>query len=82
MFLGQLELILSKLTAHSETTFNENAIIAKVLAKLRKGFDSVLETWEVTPAADKNLKTLTLRLLSTESRLKQQAKAHNEFIAV
>jgi hypothetical protein len=80
-FLGQLELILSKLTARGDTTFNENAVIAKVLAKLPEGFDSVLATWEVTPAADKNLKTLTLRLLSTESGIKQRAEAQSNSVA-
>ena len=50
--------------------FNKNAVIAKVLAKLPEDFDSVLATWEVMPIVDKNLKTLTLQLLSMVSRIK------------
>jgi len=41
-FLSQLEFLMSKLAARGNTTFSDKAVIAKVLAKLPSGFDSLL----------------------------------------
>jgi len=76
-FLGQLELITSKLAARGDTTFSDKAVIAKVLAKLPSGFDSLLAAWEVTPVAERTLETLTLRLLTQESRMKQRVESES-----
>ena len=52
-FLGKLKVIISQLAAHGDTTFNDDAIISKILCSLPDSFDSLLPAWRMQPSASK-----------------------------
>jgi hypothetical protein len=72
-FLGKLEVIISQLAARGDTTFNDDAVISKILCSLPDSFDSLLPAWRMQPSASKTLENLTIQLLHTESLHKVRA---------
>lgn len=69
-FVGKLDVIVQQLASRGDTTFNEQAVISKILCNLPEGFDSLIPAWRMQPCASKTLDNLTLQLLQTESTLK------------
>ena len=74
-FLGKIEVIISQLAAHGDTTFNNDAVISKILCSLHANFDSLLPAWRMQPSASKTLENLTIQLLHTEYLHKVRAKS-------
>ena len=66
-FLGKLKVIISQLAARGDTTFNDDAVISKILCSLPDSFDSLPPLWRMQPSASKTLENLTIQLLHTES---------------
>ena len=59
-FLGKIEVIISQLVARGDTTFNNDAVISKILCSLLDSFDSLLPAWRMQPSASKTLENLTI----------------------
>jgi len=59
-FVGKLDVIIQQLASRGDTTFNEQAIISKILCNLPGGFNSLIPAWGMQPAASKTLDNLTL----------------------
>ena len=74
-FLGKIEVITSQLAARGDTTFDDDAVIFKILCSLPDNFDSLLPAWRMQPSASKTLENLTIQLLHTEYLHKVRAKS-------
>jgi hypothetical protein len=72
-FLGKLNIIISQLAAREDTTFNDDAVISKILCSLPDSFDSLLPVWRMQPSASKTLENLIIQLLHTKSLHKVRA---------
>ena len=59
-FLGKIEVIISQLAANGDTTFNEDAVISKILCSIPDSLDSLLPAWRMQPSASKTLENLTI----------------------
>lgn len=77
-FVSNIEVIVNQLAGRGDTTFTEQAIIAKIMSSLPVGYDNVLSAWDTTPEASKTLDTFTLRMYQQEARLKTRQKTSNE----
>ena len=71
-FIASLNLILSELTALGDDTFTEDTMISKLLSSLPEGFDHFLTSWESTPATERTLLNLKLRLIKEEQKIKKR----------
>lgn len=74
-YLGDIDVIITQLTSRGDQTFNDNAVIAKILCNLPASYDHFLSNWSIMPAVDKTLDNLTLHLLTIEERLKSRVEA-------
>ena len=71
-FVGKLDAIVQQLAARGNVTFNEQAVISKILSNLSGGFDSLIPAWRMQPIAPKTLDNFTLQSLQIESTLKSR----------
>lgn len=71
-FIASLNLILSELTALGNDTFTDDTMISKLLSSLTEGFDHFLTSWESTPAAERTLLNLKLRLIKEERKIQKR----------
>jgi hypothetical protein len=74
-FLGKIEVIVSQLASRGDTTFNDQAVMAKILCNLSGGFDSLIPAWRMQLEVAKTLDNLTLQLLMTEGIIKNRTDA-------
>ena len=73
-FIGEIELIVCKLKGLGDTTFNETAVMTKILCNLPGRFDGFLSAWDGVDTASKTLSNLSARLLREETRHKEREK--------
>ena len=74
-FLGKIKVIVSQFASRGDTTFNDQAIMAKILCNLPGEFDSLISAWRMQPEATKILDNLTFQLLMTEGMIKSRTNA-------
>lgn len=74
-FLGRLQLIVTQVESRGDKTFNEQAVVSKILCNLPSSFDMLIPAWRMQVDASKTLTNLTLQLLQTEGTLKTRADA-------
>ena len=74
-FFGKIEVIVSKLASWRDTTFNDQAVMAKILCNLPEGFNSLIPIWRMQPEATKTLDNLILQLLMTKGMIKSRTNA-------
>jgi hypothetical protein len=57
-------------------TFDDQAVISKILCNLPSSFDGLLPAWRMQPAGSKTLDNLTLQLLSIKSTMKSRSDSN------
>jgi hypothetical protein len=76
--ISSITLLVSQLKNLGDTTFNERAIMTRILSSLPKTYNPLITAWNLLPKAQQSLETLKLKLLEEEECLNDQNKVKEE----
>jgi hypothetical protein len=71
-FISSITMIVHQLKNLGDTTFNDRAVMVRILGSLPKVYGHFVTAWNMLPQAQQSLELLKQRLLEEEERLKEQ----------